>query len=286
MGLLVVAIVTAACAFDNPALESAITAVKQQAERKEYLAAANALGPLLTNPLYHAEFAKAWGTQGEPWALFYFNQYFWWLECARQNVATAEIERVLATYAEPARGKRWPDYKALHDRLIFVFSCNRQNPQGSYAQSLCARGVCYDPTDPLRMACLLQFLENASTNEVNEWLAVYQGPPFPELILFQARQARRAGGSAFPFALQCLATFPTSSFEIIRTAVKYARAALDAANVKQVRSYYMAIVTAGLRQNNDEQSLPCIAFLINEKKRLEAVMPELRAVYAEEVDKQ
>ncbi|MCX7005260.1 MAG: hypothetical protein NTV22_18585 [bacterium] len=264
-------------AFDNPVLAAAINATAQQAARQEYVAAATALAPLLTNTVYETEFAQAWCTQREPCAVYYHNQCFWWLQCAGQNVGTDEINRVLATYAAPARGQRWPAYKWLHDRLLVA--CAR-DPWAKRAA--CERVVRYDPTDPLRMATLLHVLADAPTNEVAQWLAVYQGPAFPELLLLQARRAQRAGGSAFPFAIECLAAFPTARFDQVREAVELARAALDAANAQQVRSYYTTIVTASLKQANDAACLPTLAYLINEKKRLEAVLPELRAVNADQ----
>jgi hypothetical protein len=82
--------------------------------------------------------------------------------------------------------------------------------------------------------------------------------------------------------MRFLAQYPTARFEQVREAVDLARAALDAADTRQVRSYYTTIVTAGLKQPNDAAALPTLAYLINEKKRLEAVLPELCAVSPEQ----
>ncbi len=55
-----------------------------------------------------------------------------------------------------------------------------------------------------------------------------------------------------------------------------ARDAIPFDKPEQVKDYYNTLTILAVKQNSDKNSLETIGFIINEKKKLEAIMPELR----------
>jgi hypothetical protein len=248
-------------------------------------AAVDAAAAFLTNPAAQIALAQPHDGTDEPWELFFYSHYYWWLFQAAgprgtlAPVHTNAIEAMLSRHAEAARGKRWFGYKCLINRLAHVAP-----KDASVQRANIERILDYDPADAFFLTFYFHWSLPDMTNTRPRIAAYYSagGAPFPDLLLYQARQASHTDGDAFPFAMRFLAQYPTARFEQVREAVELARAALDAADTRQVRSYYTTIVTAGLKQPNDAAALPTLAYLINEKKRLEAVLPELCAVSPEQ----
>ena len=72
--------------------------------------------------------------------------------------------------------------------------------------------------------------------------------------------------------MQYLKDYPNASAEGVN-ALDVATGAIDAAKPEQIRELYTTMTTVVLRQPSDEEHMQLVAHILNEKKKLEALIP-------------
>ena len=82
--------------------------------------------------------------------------------------------------------------------------------------------------------------------------------------------------NVFATALQFLKDYPNADPKKLLRALNTATSAINATQPGQIRELYQAITTILLRQPSDDAHVQMVAQILNEKKKLELIMPELK----------
>ena len=87
---------------------------------------------------------------------------------------------------------------------------------------------------------------------------------------------KKTGGDVFPEAIDYLKTYPNTIFTELKIAIIMARDAISFDKPEQVQDYYNTLTILAVKQTNSKISLDTIGYLINEMKKIEAIVPEIR----------
>ncbi len=267
----------------NTAVKPALAEAERCAAQRDYAQAAEALGGLLAqdDAAVRGELDAPRG--GQPplrlIALAAHAQYLQLHENWRVSDALcAEAEAALASYAAAARGQRWFPYNVLLDATLGYYI--RRNDSNNTARLF---DLAFN-SGPLQTYLLARYAA---------W-AAKQGVP---ASVIRARIAGNAGelsdlrsGDALTLlpllhesdtgivsaAIAWLNTWPLAPITEIRTAAGLITARLDPANQEYLRQYHAALAALAFRQPSDDDTrLDVIAYAVNERRKLEVLMPSL-----------
>ena len=76
--------------------------------------------------------------------------------------------------------------------------------------------------------------------------------------------------------LAFLDQYPDTGEKFLLEAIDIARANINPEHPAQIREFYDALTTLALRQPGDEAHIKTVATILNEKQKLETIMPELK----------
>jgi hypothetical protein len=100
--------------------------------------------------------------------------------------------------------------------------------------------------------------------------------PALELTRLKFRKVSQPYESVLDDALTWLQAHPAEPVRLVTDALTLARGELDAAHPDQVRRYYANLTGLALKQPSSDDRVPLTALILNEKRKLEAVMPEIK----------
>ncbi len=121
------------------------------------------------------------------------------------------------------------------------------------------------PVSVTEIERILQKHKDANNNKLTSSIA-----------LCKLKFLKKKGDNIFPEAINYLKTYPNTFFGEIKVAIIMARDAIPFDKPDQINDYYNTLTMLAVKQNNDKNSLETIGFILNEKKKLEAIIPELR----------
>jgi len=141
----------------------------------------------------------------------------------------------------------------------------------------------YQPHNPQPIADYLTLCvgsqKKIGMRQCREKLAAYEasGAPMDQYIAYGKLLLVEADkGDVFGTALQFLKDYPNADAKSLLSTLKRATGAINAAKPEQIRELYTAMTTVVLRQPSDEEHVQLVAHILNEKKKLEALIPELK----------
>ena len=87
---------------------------------------------------------------------------------------------------------------------------------------------------------------------------------------------KNTGKDVFPEAIDFLKSYPNADFEYIKGAIEIAREGIPFDKPDLVKDYYNMLMILAIKQPDTQDRLKVIGFIINEKKKLEIIMPEIK----------
>lgn len=189
--------------------------------------------------------------------------------------AVAQDCREVATrYAAAARGQNWAYYKHIL-RLICSYYSVTKNDHAALATF--RELLAYDPKDENSLRAFSRFLKDAqlpakTLREAVRTVGQITGTTSPEAGLLECRLRDRDGKLTLDLITAWMDAHPDAALALIQEAVGLATPRLDPAKPEQLRTYCLTLARLALRQPGDEAHVATIAYLINEKKRIEVIM--------------
>ncbi|MCK5852081.1 hypothetical protein KAH27_03540 [bacterium] len=87
---------------------------------------------------------------------------------------------------------------------------------------------------------------------------------------------KKTEGNIFDEAVDFLKSYPNADFEYIKSAIEIAREGIPFDKPDLVKDYYNMLMILAIKQPDTKDRLKVIGFIINEKKKLEVIMPEIK----------
>jgi hypothetical protein len=187
----------------------------------------------------------------------------------------ADARAALREHADAARSNHWPDYAGLFNVLE---GCCRATGNRDGVQQVIVERLAYDPSSSVAVEKFIQHFQRANTAVVNRVLQQYYergGTRTLAIGLFECRQAVRQGMKEYEIGLQLMRRYPEMSAQNLRQLLDAMRGFLDSDKPQQVRSLHRELAAMAAKQPVDKTGAEKIALLINEKRKLELVYPNL-----------
>ena len=191
-----------------------------------------------------------------------------------------EVETLVAKYHEMAKDKGWGGYTLLLD----AYCCYGMaaNDLGAVERS------CMDACESGDIGVLwkgVNYLlsKDADANKqlvarlVKAYDATNRKPSVP-MEQLRCQFSAATGGAVFAQCAAVLDRCPGMSLDETRSFVSLMRAKLDVDNSKEVAAFYRALLNFAMRQEATDERLPVIAYVLNEKKKMDSLLPELKSV--------
>ena len=267
---------------NSPALVEKMGRVESLGRARKYQEAASALGELLaiTNADARAELDQPNAHDG-PLDLQLMIERCRYLEMCGEHGQSAELCRALEQkYAEAAAGKQWESYARS-------FLYRDHTVQGWWkspaALALIEQALDHYPTYSWAMGDYLQISYNLRETrglaDARSRFAAYEsagGARNAKIDLNYLKILAADGADAFARAMAFLDEYPDTGEKFLLEAIDIARANINPEQPAQIREFYDALTTLALRQPGDEAHIKTVATILNEKQKLETIMPELK----------
>ena len=196
------------------------------------------------------------------------------------NVCNPESKQVaLATleeYQAEAVGKTWSGYSLLYIRLIEHHIAKKEYTTVlTYIDNL----LDYDPLQITRYVDFgLKAGLSATTAEskMNNFISNYgRGEEFAAFM--KIRYKDRDEINVFQDTIDYLKQYSKETeSENLEIALSLLRKWLDVSDIAQCKEYYNILTIVALNQPSDEAHIKIVSKILNEKKKLETIMPEVR----------
>jgi hypothetical protein len=198
--------------------------------------------------------------------------------------ALAESYRLYLTECAAYPGSvRWGNCTAPLLQLIAYEGRHRRVPQGValFQETLAA----LQPAERIYEMMLGKYMDFAQRHkevaltDVQRWLALRKAAsdkPDQELDLRFIKLNASRKQPVLTLAMAWLQNCAVSKPQDVQTVLDLARVDLSPERPDDLRAYYALLARVALMQPGNESSVRLIAYLLNEKKILEAIMPELR----------
>ncbi len=279
----------AAPSIRNPQLSKIVAKAEALSAKKEHIAAAETYLAVLAlkNPEAQKELEEIKEPFDYPYSLTLHYERLNCLQKARKQRTEAfkvECEKVLEKFNDQAEGKNWFVYIMVHNHLLCHYRINKNKemiiktlkegaerwPLSHFAGQYIDYLVLISPELVLTNTIvvierILQKHKEANNNKISYGMA-----------LCKLRLLKKNGDNLFNAALNYLKKYPNSPFEGLKIAITYARDAINPEKPEQIKRYHRALTAVGIKQPSDKAHMPTIAFIVNEKKKIETIMPEVK----------
>jgi hypothetical protein len=267
---------------NHPVLVEKMATVEALGRERKYLAAANALGELLatTNEAARAELDQSNAHDG-PLDLQLTIERCRYLGMCGEHGQSAELCRALeAKYTHAAAGKQWESYARSFIYRAHVVPGWWKSPA---ALALIEQALDHYPTYAWAMGDYVQVSYNLRETKglaaARSRFAAYEsagGEHSAKIDLNYLKILAADGADPFTRALDFLDQYPDTTEKFLLEAIDIARANINPEQPEQIRQFYNALTALALRQPGDEQHIKTVATILNEKQKLETIMPELK----------
>ena len=96
----------------------------------------------------------------------------------------------------------------------------------------------------------------------------------PQIQYFKLKFQERIGDDVFNTAADLLNIYPHS--DNIKSVLEVMRDAINPDKPEQIKQYYKMLIILAIKQPSDKEHIEIVGFLLNEKKKLETIMPEIK----------
>ena len=266
---------------NNPFLVQKMCTVETLGRARKYREAADALGDLLatTNTDARAELDRPNAHDG-PLDLQLTVERCRYLALCGEHVQAARLCSDLETkYAEAAAGKEWESYARSFLYRAHVVPAWWKSP---VALTLVERALDHYPTYSWAMGDYMQvsynLRETRGLADARSRYAAYEaagGERSAKADLNYLKMLAADGADPFPRALDFLDRYPDTSEAPLLEVIDIARVNINPEQPEQIRAFYDALTTLALRQAGGEQNISVVAHILNEKEKLQTIVPEL-----------
>ena len=194
-----------------------------------------------------------------------------------------ECRQILVKFKEQAAGNKWNGYMAVYDHLMKHYRVNKNKEmviktfEEAVAYNPLHNNTCFyidyllqtapEPIDQkivLKIRYLIELYKNTAGK-------LSSGMALRKLFFTKA-----INGDVFSEAIDYLKTYPNTMFHEIKWAIVMARDSISYDKPEQVKEYYNTLNILAIKQTNTESRLEVVGYIINEKKKIEAIMPEIK----------
>lgn len=226
------------------------------------------------------DFSNVKTAEGEPLELAIEGARLWYKAKAssfKDREIVTEAEKLLSAYAKKAEDKSWNSYKYLFHRIRDYYFNKKDYENVLNTQK---RLVLYDVLDNWAIDSYLEYLKSFSlTDNTEEFFKeiVKKGgkmSPKMELQLIKLSLKSKEKNSW----IKLLTWFDNNrraEIGILREAIDIASLNLDASNPAMIKTYYITLTNVILAQVANEENMPKIAELLNERQKIKTICPEI-----------
>jgi hypothetical protein len=267
---------------NHPELVERMMQIETLAKSRKYREAADALGLLLTttNADARAELDQPNAHDG-PLDLQLTIERCRYLDLCKDSGQAAELCRNLtARYADAAAGTRWESYARAFLYRAHAVPGWWKSPA---ALALIEQALDYYPTYSWAMGDYLLVSYNLRDSHgltaARNRFAAYEaagGARNAKIDRSYLKILLAGGADPYTQALAYLDENPDADSKYLLEAIDIARAGIDPDQPSQFHEFYDALTTLALRQPGDEQHILVVGHILNEKDKLEMIMPELK----------
>ena len=226
------------------------------------------------------DFPNVKTAEGEPLELVIEGARLWYKAKAssfKDQKIVAEAEKLLNAYAKKADDKSWNSYKYLFHRIRDYYFNKKDYENVLKIQK---ELVLYDVLDNWAIDSYLEYLKTFSlTDNTEEFFKeiVNKGgkmSPKMELQLIKLSLKNKEKDS-----WQALLTWfdnnRRAEMGVLREAIDIASLNLDSSNTAMIKTYYITLTNVILAQVANEENMPKIAELLNERQKIKTICPEI-----------
>ena len=203
-------------------------------------------------------------------------QYLFRAGKTRNEALYAEIKDTIDNYKEMDVAATWYTIKDLYWRIADYGRATKNMPLVREAHEAVMSA---DPSDTPHTAALLELLLSEDPAAMDTVLQTYRaagGADVWSIDFIMCRKVQAADGDVVSTGIALLKKHSDIPIEPMKELFALMRSQLSADDVTMLRQYYSALNTLAIRQESDESSVAKIAYILNEKKKLETIMPELK----------
>jgi len=271
----------------NPELSNAVASVESAFANKQYELAEKNCRKIfdLKNTNAQKELEKLKSSDNIPYTLRLHLILLDCMACTRQSYSESykdECINTLAKYKDLPEAKEFIQWVYIH---LFQYYCAVHNKK--IGIEFLKKGADFLPKSYLPVYYVINLMDSSPdplpTNIISEVKRIIKknkeinnnkltsGMAYCKLILI-----KKTEGKVFHKAIDFLKSYPNSDFEYVKGAIEIARDNISFDKPEQVQNYYNMLMILAIKQPSTKNRLKVIGLIINEKKKIETIMPELR----------
>lgn len=246
---------------------------EEAARKGDNLKAAKILDDISTN-----DFVKNYvTTDSEPLSLALKSASLWYrAEYAKNkdDKIKEEAERIIEEWAEKAKNKRWDSYKRLYHRVRAYYVRNYDYKNLFLIQE---KMILYDVHDESQLDSLESYCQKypGDMNEMTGFITEFKkkgGKLTPSLELSLILESKKSDDDKFQALISWLKDHHSAKLEDIQKGVNKATLLISVNNLERVRIFHDTLTDLALWQPGNDERMPVIAYLINERSKIEAIL--------------
>ncbi len=218
-------------------------------------------------------------TDGEPLELVLASASLWY---RAEDVKNSDPELVkearqnLNLWAEKAKGKQWKSYKYLFHR-IRAYHVTQKNQRGRIETQ--KEMILYDPFDQEQLKSFEEYCDRfpESAGDLNAFLAKFKekgGAMTPKFALTLITLSGKTREEKLKELSAWLKEHKSSDLETLKLGIEFGMGEVSVEEPQTVRKMYDFLTNLALWQPADEERMPIIAMILNERAKVEAIAPE------------
>jgi len=273
----------------NPELSNAVASVESAFANKQYKSAEKYCKQIfnMKNPAAQKELKDLKTDDNSPYNL---RLHLILLDCMFFNKKSHseffknECEKTIAEYKDLPEAKYNLQWVYLHlSRYYHAVKNKKMKTQ------VLKEGADFLPESQLPTLYVINLMNNCHKSIPKNTIAeikrifnknkeVNNGKLTPRLAYYNVILTKRTGGNVFPAISNFLTSYPNAKPIELINAIKMARDVIPFDKPEQVRKYYNMLLILAVKQINTKERLKVIGFIINEKKKLEVIIPNYNVI--------
>lgn len=218
-------------------------------------------------------------SDGEPLELVLASASLWY---RAEDVKNSDPELVkearhnLNLWAEKAKDKQWKSYKYLFHR-IRAYHVTQKNQRGRIETQ--KEMILYDPFDQEQLKSFEEYCDRfpESVGDLNAFLAKFKekgGAMTPKFALTLITLSGKTREEKLQELSAWLKEHKSSDLETLKLGIEFGMGEVSVEEPQTVRKMYDLLTNLALWQPADEERMPIIAMILNERAKVEAIAPE------------
>lgn len=216
---------------------------------------------------------------GEPLDLVLSSAILWYKAEQIKNVDPEIAEnarKLIGKWAEKAKGRQWQSYKFLFHRIRSYYIAIK-NPKGRIETQ--KEMILYDPFDEEQIKSLDEYCVRfpESIGDLKTFLEQFKkagGILSPRLELTLITLSDKSSEEKLDNVITWLGLRKNAELEIIQLGVEYAIGLISVENSSGVKKLYDSLSDLALWQPANEERMPIVALLLNERAKIKAIAPD------------